>query len=368
MRGRLLLSLALVTACGCELTGEDLLHDIILPEQRTISHRDPSQFPPAPIPPSAPPRTVSDPHPDETAWQLSLDDAIRIALENARVVRVLAGTSAVSSGQTIYDAAIVNTTIDQAAATFDPLFHWNNTWNRTNTPLAQFVTPGGAALSGVNGTTGSFTPGSPASTLSTIITSTPTDGYLSDIGLTKTNVLGGKWSLDWTQNPTRIAAPVPFPLNPQTPSAVTLSYTQPLLQGAGYRVNMAPVVIARLNTEQSYFQYKDAVQNLVLGTITAYWNIVEARVNVWARKIQEQQSREAFERESARLKSGFSDAGTVAQARVTYYQFRANRIAAEADVLTRERALRNLLGLPPDDQRQIVPTSAPLAERLQHQW
>jgi outer membrane protein TolC len=326
---------------------DSIWRNIILPEQRSIDYRDPAQFRPGPIPTSIPPRTVSEPRPGTTEWQLSLDDAIRIALENARVIRVLAGTSVVASGQTIYDAAIVNTTIDQAQANFDPVFKSNNLWSRTNTPFAEF---------------------DPADPTRSFITSTPTDVYSSDLGVTKNNVLGGKWSLDWTETPTRIAAPGPFPLNPQEPSAVTLSYTQPLLQGAGFQVNTAPIVIARLNTELSFFQYKDTVQQLVLGTITAYWNLVQARVNVWARRIQEQQSKEAYERETARLKTGFSDVGTASQTRVTYNQFRANRIAAEADVLAREGTLRNLLGLPPDDNRQIIPTSAPAGQRLPHDW
>jgi outer membrane protein TolC len=149
---------------------------------------------------------------------------------------------------------------------------------------------------------------------------------------------------------------------------VTLSYTQPLLQGAGFAYNTAPIVIARLNTEQSFFQYKDSVQELVRGVAEGYWNLVQARVNAWARKIQEQQSKEAYEREDARFRTGFSDIGTVSQTKVTYYQFRANRIAAEADVLTREGALRNLLGLPPEDCRRIIPTSAPANQRLPHDW
>ena len=45
----------------------------------------------------------------------SLDDAIRIALENDRVIRVLAGVTAVTSGRTIYDAAIANTVHRPAA-------------------------------------------------------------------------------------------------------------------------------------------------------------------------------------------------------------------------------------------------------------
>jgi outer membrane protein TolC len=341
---------------------------------------------------------------------MSLDDAIRIAVQNARVVRQLAGTTATASGRTIYDAAITNTTIDQAQAAFDPAFKWNNTWNRTNVPAAEFVptagtptgttgvptgttgvtgtptgttgtttTPGVTGTPGTTGTTTGGLPGAPtpagrtrpgttAAPLQTFITSTPTDSYRTDVGLTKTNVLGGQWALDYTENPTRIAAPGPFPLNPQDPRAVTLSYTQPLLQGAGFAVNMAPIVIARLNTEQSFFQYKDGVQELVRGVIEAYWNLVEARVNAWARKIQVQQSKEAYDRERARLQTGFSDIGVVSQAQVTYQQFRANLIAAEADVLTREAALRNLLFLPPNDGRQIIPTSAPVSQRLPHDW
>jgi outer membrane protein TolC len=368
MARRLLILLTLAAAGGCGGPATDLCRNFILPEQRTIDVRAPADLPPARIPPSVPPRTVSDPQPDAAPWELSLDDAMRIALENANVIRVLAGTAAVASGQTIYDAAITNTTIDQAQATFDPVAAWNSTFSRTNTPFGEFITPNSTALTGVNGTTGSVVPGSPASTLQSIISSDPTDAYLSDFTLSKTNVLGGKWSLDWTENPMRIAAPGPFALNPETPRSVTLSYTQPLLQGAGFQVNMAPVVIARLNTEQSFFQYKDSVQELVRGTADAYWSLVQARVAVWARKIQEQQAKEAYDRESARLKTGFSDVGTVSQTRVTYNQFRAQRIAAEADALTREGALRNLLGLPASDNRVIIPTSAPSSQRLPHDW
>ena len=198
------------------------------------------------------------------------------------------------------------------------------------------------------------------------------------MGLTKTNVLGGQWGFTWTDNPMRFSGssllsnPLNpgggFPLNPETTSTVTLSYTQPLLQGAGYRVNTAPIVIARLNTEQSYFQFKDSVQEMVRSVIQAYWTLVQARTVAWAREIQVQQSREAWEREQARLKTGLGDLATVAQARVTYNQFRANQIAANADVLTYEGALRNLLGLPPNDDRCIVPVSAPTSRRLVPDW
>src|SRR6187549_1421930 len=86
---------------------------LVVPEQRRLDVREPGELPPAPIPPVPPPETVSRRVPAEVPLQeLSLDQAIRIALANSQVVRVLAGGTAVSSGQTIYDPAISNTRID----------------------------------------------------------------------------------------------------------------------------------------------------------------------------------------------------------------------------------------------------------------
>src|ERR1019366_8237836 len=237
--------------------------------------------------------TVSNPRPDLTDWQLSLDEAIRISLEKSDVIRVLTGTTATASGQTIYDAAITNTTIDQAQGTFDPVLQQKNTWSRTNTPTAvpDFTDP-----------------------TRSDITSTPVTGYAGSLRLTKTNVLGGQAGVTWTENPVHFSGlnnPLlttgGFPLNPQQTSAVNFTYTQPLLQGAGFRVNMAPIVIARLNTEMSFFQYKDSVQEMVRSVIEAYWNLVNARTDVWAKKIQVQLSEESYLREQARLKAGLAD-------------------------------------------------------------
>lgn len=344
---RLLLGLAVVGVAGCGLTAQDLLHHIILPEQRTITVGDPDHLPPSPIPDTIPPPTVTHPQSELPEWPLSLDEAIHIALENTRVVRVLAGVTAVASGQTIYDPAISNTLIDQAQARFDPAVTQTNTWDRLDSPLPTL---------------------SPFSLARTLLIGNEMQDYRATAGLTKTNVLGGQWAVNWTDTYTQFGGNGPFPLNPQNLSALEVSYTQPLLQGGGYQVNMAPIVIARLNTDQSFFQYKDSVQEMVRGVIEAYWNLVLARINVWARRIQVQQSEEGFRLADAKLRTGLGAAGDVALARVTYTQFRANLVAAEADQLTREAALRNILGLPPSDGRRIVPVSAPASQRLMPHW
>ncbi|HUE74920.1 MAG TPA: hypothetical protein VMP01_28900, partial [Pirellulaceae bacterium] len=106
----------------------------LFPEQRTIRVRDPGQLPRYALPETPPPLTVDRRDQIEPPLFLSLDEAIRTALRNDDVVRVLAGTAAVASGRTIYDAAITNTQIDEASARFDPRLTVNQSWNRNETP------------------------------------------------------------------------------------------------------------------------------------------------------------------------------------------------------------------------------------------
>ena len=48
------------------------------------------------------------------------------------------GVTAVASGATIYDPAIILPTIDQAKALFDPVLTVNNTFSRVSPPTAVF--------------------------------------------------------------------------------------------------------------------------------------------------------------------------------------------------------------------------------------
>ncbi len=312
---------------------------LIMPEQRSIYVPAPAQLPRARIPDVPPPPTVSDPQADALMRHLSLDEAIRIALENSKVVRLLAGFAAVSSGRTIYDPAIANTVIDQERARFDPRLDVKNSFDRKERPLGLFdpLDPNGAIIDG---------PG--------------TDGYNLSAGLAKTTVTGGTVSASVTDNLLR-SQPGAFPLNPENRHAITLSFEQPLLAGGGVAPNLAPIVIARINTERSYFQFKDAVQESVRGVIEAYWALVFARTDVWARQQQVRQGEFVYERAKARLKAGVkgASAAEVAQARSAYANFKAGLIAAEANVLQREAALRNILGLPPSDTTRLVPVSPP---------
>jgi len=320
----------------------------ILPEQRRMEIRDPSRMPKARLPRVPSPPTVADPQRDTPPENLSLDDAIRTALAYSEVVRVLAGAAAASSGRTIYDPAITNTGIDQARGRFDPAIEVQNNFKRQESPVAHFVDPDDPASPVVIGGSGR-------------------EDYQMSTGVSKTTVTGGSLNLGVNANPARSNA-ARLPLNPETTSSLDLSVTQPLLQGAGGRVNLVPIVLARIDTERSFFQLKDSVQQLVGGVVEAYWALVFARIDVWVRQQQVKQGEEALLVFSNRLKVGKTDSAQVEQARSALANFRASAIAAEADLLQREAALRNILGLPPSDAYRIVPVTPLNPERLEIQW
>ena len=233
------LVLGLLTTClsilsglnaACAQSNTSELPYCIFPEQRTIQHREAESLSHMAVTTGERPPTVSDQVADESGWRLSLDDAIQLALQNAEVVRVLGGFSAGSTGRTIYDPAITNTQVDQARATFDPNINLGNNFFRSETP--------GAGL---------LNPADPLSDV--VIRGFAVESYQFDLGLAQKKTTGGTARLNVAANQDR---PGSF-LDPSANSAVDIGFTQPLLQGRGQAVNLAPIVIARLDTERSFF-------------------------------------------------------------------------------------------------------------------
>jgi outer membrane protein TolC len=317
----------------------------ILAEQHDIAVRDPAQFPPAPLPRLPPPTTVATPLPkDAPARPMSLDDAIRTGLSNSRVVRVLAGEAVVASGQTVYEPAIANTRIDQEAAVFDPIFNAAATYGQSEQAQAvQF-------------------PDFPARVLFQGRRTDTTDLFA---GVAQRAPSGGIFAADVRRTTTRSPGGLGL-LDSLTSTSGGVSLTQPLLRGAGADVNLAPVVIARINTERSFYQFKDAVQEMVRGVVQAYWAVVSARIDAWARRQQVVQAEATLEWAEARKDVELS--AQVALARSSLATFRANLIAAEANVLQREASLRNLLGVPPSDPHRLVLTSSPSDVAVEPNW
>lgn len=337
--------LAMLLVCAATAQADEPFQSI-LPEQRCLDIRNPRELCQVPVPATPRPATVNDNQFQSPPRLLTLNDAINITLANSKVIRVLGGVTATTSGRTVYDTAISNTTIDTQRAAFDPTFRLNNAWNQLENPSA------------------SFDPFNPSNA---IITGLQNEGFGLDAGLSKRNLLGGTTNFGVNSNTNRITPGV-FPLNPADRTATELSYTQPLLQGAGFAVNQAPIVLARIDTERSYFQYKNAVQQSVQGVIEAYWALVFAKTDLWAREQQVEQAEFALQRTQARVEIGDANRGDLAQTQVAVENFRASLLASQANVLQRQAALLNILGLPPYEATRTIPVTPMLEERIEIDW
>jgi outer membrane protein TolC len=326
--------------------GQEKVIRILPPDEKSIEVPPDFSFPPATFPRGPTPPTVSSPEAEreKSPVVLGLDQAIRVTLANSQVVRILTGTTAVASGATIYDPAIVLPTIDQAKARFDPNFSVANTFGRLSPPA------------------GVLDPLDPRRAL---IEAFPTQSYTLDTSLSKVNSLGGTAKVEALVIPSRTRGEF-LPLNPQTSTSIQLSYTQPLLQGAGIPANLAPIVIARLNTERSFFQFKDNMQQSVRSVIQGYWNLVFARTDLWARQQQVNQLQKTLEYFEARFRVKSANLGDVSQARTSLRNFEATLISSKANVLNQEAALANVMGLPPGTH--LVPYSFPTKNRLEVKW
>lgn len=321
----------------------------VFPEACDISVRDPAKLPRASLPIGEEPPTVRPDSRRREPRLLSLDEAIRIALSNTTVVRVLAGVTAVNSGRTVFDPAIANAGIDRAQARFDPTLTTTQDWDRNEN--------------------GAFVGLDPLDPRRPLFNGARNDQYDMTLGLTKPSSTGGRTSLNILADQVR-RTPVlgPNQLLPEARSTVSLQARQPLLQGAGVDVNLVPVVLARIDTERSFFRLKDSLQSSVRGVIEAYWSLVAARTDLWAVQQQVEQAEFAYRLEDARKRVGLSDQAQLAQSRLAYENFRANLIAARGNVLDRESALRSILGMPPTGPEELVPTTDPTTTSFGFDW
>ncbi len=317
-----------------------------LPEQRALILRDVDAVLPALVPEIQTPYTVTEFGAERTQQTLTLDEAIRIALENANVVRFLGGITASTSGRTIYDVAISNTGIDVQNAIFDPTINVTSTLNKSDRPGATF---------------------DPANPGQSIITGSSTDSVNTSVGLAKKMYNGANLGLNVIPIGSYFSPGI-FPLDPQFNSGVEMTLRQPMLRGYGRAANLAPVVVARIDTERSYFQYKDSVQELTRGVINGYWSLVSSRVEVWAREQQVEQAEFAYNRATTRMEIGQGRATDVAQTGAALANFRASLITARSNQILSETAMRNLLGLPPSNTVELVPVSAPVRELVDFDW
>jgi outer membrane protein TolC len=399
---RMVLATAVVTA-GAAFTGCQRLpyidqtkavpHDVqgtVADEDKEVQAANFLSRLPTQLPQIDKPRTPDNPDAQEV-WKLTLDEAIRIGLDNAEIIRLIPlGAQGIPSvgfeptpleqgigapGQlgggnlaSVYDPAIQETNIAQALAAFDANLFSQLTWGRSTSPFNNAIQAG------------IFNPGARFPVVFTQDTATYTAG-LSKRTATGA-VLAVEHNINWiySNNPNNVF-PSAYTANTQ------LMIRQPLLGGAvqtngarppgitglvtgasGLEANRAPIVIARLQADTSVWRFKADIMRLVRSVEQQYWALAQQQVQYWSREQAVRLGESILRREQAKFEVGSGSIPNVAEAEQNLREFQLELVQATADLITTERQLRNVLGLKPTDNRRIVPVTAPTEARLEPDW
>ena len=342
-----------------------------------------------------PPLTLENPDPQEI-WELKLEDAVKMALANAKVMRSLGGRYATSAAtqrpqvgeapdaimtapdnsRGVYDPALTETTpvtgVEAALAAFDTQLTSNLNWQHNHHPN-NVRTNGIYAL--INR---AFY---------------HEDNNTFNTQLTKMTATGGQFSLaqnmfyDYLNTPS-LAVPSTWNVNYQ------LSMNQPLLAGSGVQFNRIAgpfnpfagiissngstigtttfdgVMLARINTDISLADFEAGVRNLVSDTENAYWELYFAYRALEAGKVGRTSALQTWKRIDALYRAGArgGEAEKEAQSRAQYFQFRAQVQTALNDLFRAENRLRYTIGLAATDGRLIRPADEPTTAKVNFEW
>ena len=180
---------------------------------------------------------------------------------------------------------------------------------------------------------------------------------------------GGTYNLTWANS--RIDSQIPgYTLfNPRWTSTLSVGATQPLLRNFGKTVTNRLVVQAQYGRDTSAWAFVTAVQTAVQLVDGAYWDLAYARALLEAR-----QEALAIAKDLNRITQIKIDVGTLApidivQTEVTVAQREQDIITAEGQIGDAEDRLKRLLNVRnlPDWQRPIVTTEVPTAEPVKIQ-
>jgi len=303
-------------------------------------------------------------------WDLTLEEAMRLALANNKVMRSIGGQIQGPPDYllrnpelipTIYDPALAEsnprTGPEAALAAFDAQFSTSMMWQKIDTP--QNIDPSYALLF----------PMVAQDDLGTF-----------QAKLSKVTATGGQFALthnvlyDLSNKPSR-AYDADWNVN------LVAEMRQPLLQGAGVQFNRIAgpgatpgayngVMLARINTDIALADFEIGVRGLVSDVETAYWELYfqyrsldaviagrDSALSTW-RKIYT----------LYRIGGKGGEAEKEAQAREQYYLFRSTAEQSLNNLYAAEAKLRYMLGLAATDGRLIRPKDEPTTAKVVFDW
>jgi outer membrane protein TolC len=239
---------------------------------------------------------------------LTLNEAIALALQNNNDI----------DGSRI-NVEIAELALRGARGAYDPLASNETLYERSTTPTSSTI--GGAGASG--------------SVTQTDLTSAFRVGGFTPFA-------GGSYQADFTS--TRLTTNNQnVRLNPQFPSAFTLTYTQPLWRGLRFDVRRRNIEIAKKNISLSDAQFRQRAVEVISQVEAAYWDLAFALRNLQVQIDAVKQARTQVESNGRLVEKGALAPIEIVAATTQVTTFEQNVYTAQEAVTRAENILKTLL-------------------------
>lgn len=391
------LALAFVLATGCTPTqpffvGEspDLQHYLNTASSIEYPDIDAASLPETTE--SLPPLTVGN-H-DYQFWNLSLEECVNMALQNARFLVTTGGTS--ETRQNIA-AQFVSGTADQFGSVYDVALQQTTTQSipLTTDGAGNRLLPRGAVranqIGGVEDALAEFDAVfsgfvDMSSTDRPQNVTTPGAQFLKNYNRTQQSAISKRFATGGVATFRQQVIYSRNELGNIVPRAATSDYTalaefqvqHPLARNRGTFINRIPVMLAGMNEDIAIATFESQVRNLVRDVEVAYWDLYLAYRAVSTAAIARDSAQATAEFTKLNMEAGTGTIQELSQSVGQYFNLQRRLTAAlngsnlpgddQFGVYGRERVLRELLGLPPTDGRLIRPTDEPTVARTEFDW
>jgi HAE1 family hydrophobic/amphiphilic exporter-1 len=270
---------------------------------------------------------------------LSLREAIAMALANNKDIEVAR-----------QNVRIAEFDLTAARGAYDPRFSSSAYYERVVTPTASFL--GG----GPNGA----------------VTQTDYTGTARLEGLMPR--FGGSYRIDVSS--IRLTTDNQFvALNPQYPTALTLTYTQPLVRGFSFDSSRRQIEIAKKNLSLTDAQFRQRAIETITNVQRAYWDLVFALRNLQVQRDAVRDARRQLDHNKRLVAEGMLAPIDVVAAEAQISGFEQSVYSALEDISRAENNLKNLIAenrespfwnvaLIPTDAVDLDPPAIDLAEAI----
>ena len=257
---------------------------------------------------------------------LSLPEAITLALQN---------NNDIDSSRIGVKIAEFN--LRSALGVYDPVITSENYYERRVTPTASTI--GGASGNG-------------SVTQTSLVDGFNVTGFAPRYGgLYQADFSGSRTTTD-SQNAT---------LNPQFPSVLTLSFTQPLWRGFRFDSRRQTIEIAKKNLSLTDAQFRQRAVETIAQVESAYWDLIFALRNLQVQIDAVKQARTQLESNQRLVSKGALAPIEIVSANTQITTFEQNVYTAQEAVTTAENVLKTLMLPDRTDaiwKRALVPVSS----------